>query len=167
MSTLLVVRRRFGRRGLLLAAFVTTLLVTVVVAALLTRSGGAGHRSFAASVPPNASQVAQIRTTALATARDAGEGQPYGGALVSTTLQAANSLFGVEGPDTDASTDVFIMELRGNFEAKYARAKTPPRGSSMILVFDAATLEPIAFELNNGSKSVASLGVPVRAVDLK
>jgi hypothetical protein len=153
------------RRRILLLIFATTLLAAAVTAGLVSSLGGAGKRSFPANEPPTPAALALMRSDAIAAARDAREISPREGAIAATTLQAANSLFNVEGGGANDATPVFIMELHGDFVAKYARAPTAPRGQEMILVFDAKTVEPIAFELNDGSKSVSSLGVPVQAVD--
>jgi hypothetical protein len=136
--------------------------VAVIVIATATIIGVAAQGGQKVVAPPDATEIALLRSRALAFAAQDGEPKPVGGTIVPTTRARINALNA--GTEVNTDQDVYVVTLHGHFVDTYAsvpRGRAEPSGQLLILVYDAKTNELTDYMLGDYPIDATPLGTPV------
>lgn len=138
--------------------------LAVVSAATAFGVGLAGAQQPAHPGPPPAtsSQIATLRTSALAFAGRNGEPKPIRGELVGGTRASAVALL-MNGAEVDTDPDVYAVELEGKFTLYQlpVPANAPiPTARFLTLVYDARSDQLLDWGFSNDHRDLSGLGSP-------
>jgi hypothetical protein len=134
----------------------------VIVIATATIIGVAARGGQRVVPPPDAAEIALLRTRALAFASHDGDSTPVGGTVVPTTRARINALNA--GAEVNSDQDVYVVTFHGHFVDSYAsvpRGQPQPSGQLLVLVYDAKTNDLTDYMVGNYPVDATRLGKPV------
>ena len=126
-----------------------------VVAAIVVATGFATTRGQRRASPPGPETIAQLRAKTVDWASQNDEPRPGGGRVVATTR---NSFY---GGNVDSDQPVYVVQVHGRFVGyrfPTPRGKPLRRGTVLVLVYDAQTLEITDWELQPADHDLSAYG---------
>lgn len=109
----------------------------------------------------SASAESRAKAAATRAASNNGESNPRNIEWVTTTRGKANESLYQTSIDSDAARDVVVVELRGNFTARFAHRRqgaSAPSANFITVIVDSSTGEAIDFSLSPTHMDLSSLG---------
>jgi hypothetical protein len=140
-------------------------LASASVAVLAVAGLGPARPSNALATDASAAEDSRVQAIGRAAAHASGDDAPSQLRWVRTTRGAAELLTAGANVGADEKQDVYVIQMHGHFQAKYARIPTGakiPVGTVLTITFDATTGFVTDYGLTDADTDLEPLG-PVHA----